>query len=67
MNILLINPINKETHGNIIRFPIGLAYISDILAKNGHKIEILDLAPIRWDMKYLQNKIQHKLQLEIKI
>lgn len=57
MNILLINPINKKTHGEILRFPIGLAYIFDILRKNGHRVEIMDLAPINWDTEYLENKI----------
>lgn len=57
MKILLLNPINKESNGGIIRFPLGLAYIADALSKDGHHIKILDLATKEWDSKYLKRHI----------
>lgn len=58
MNILLINPITRKTYGDILRFPLGLAYISDALVKEGHQVEILDLAIKEWDIEYLETKIK---------
>ena len=58
MNILLINPIDRITSGGAIRFPLGLAYISDALSKNGHKVEILDLAVRDWNLQSLEDEIR---------
>jgi radical SAM superfamily enzyme YgiQ (UPF0313 family) len=57
MKILLINPIDRKTHGDVIRFPLGLAYISDALRGSGHEVEVLDLAPLEWGPGYLESRI----------
>lgn len=49
MNILLVNPINKKSYKNSLRFPLGLSFIYDVLKRQGHKVELLDLAIIDWD------------------
>jgi len=46
MNILLINPSQKEVYGALFKPdhpPIGLGYLGGILEKNGHRVTILDI------------------------
>lgn len=53
MKILLINPISRRRYDNL-RFPLGLSYISETLINSGHQVEILDLAVIEWNMRWLE-------------
>ena len=54
MNVLLVNPIDKKTYNNSIRFPLGLSYISDALSSSGHNVEILDLAIGDWNLASIE-------------
>jgi len=47
MNILLIAPKYKKTYGQYYEFPLGLAYISAMLKKNGYKLFGLNLNHVR--------------------
>jgi anaerobic magnesium-protoporphyrin IX monomethyl ester cyclase len=57
MNTLLINPINRENYRSGLRFPLGLAYVSGALTEAGHRVQILDLATIDWNITGLEAKV----------
>jgi hypothetical protein len=55
MNILLIS-VNKE-HNPYPVAPLGLAYISSVLRKHGHSVELIDLCFLQDTEKVLKTAV----------
>ena len=47
MKFLLINPVTGNQRGPAY-FPLGLAYIAQVLLDQGHEVEVLDINAHRW-------------------
>lgn len=57
MRVLLINPpIREWAKPNC--FPLGLGYLSSVLLKSGHELEILDINACRYSQKEVEKRIK---------